>query len=74
MNLSQSELLNAALALPDVERLALAEALLSSLPDGLAELDDLDDEAFEQELLRRGEEMKKDPSIGIPWSELKKLR
>jgi putative addiction module component (TIGR02574 family) len=69
MSPNASTLLNAAMALSEDERFAIAEALFSSLPD---DADALDDASFEQELLRRSEEMKNDPSICIPWSELKK--
>jgi putative addiction module component (TIGR02574 family) len=71
MSPNAATLLNTALSLSEDERFAIAEALFQSLPE---DIDELDDAAFEQELLRRSEEMKKDPSSGIPWSELKKFR
>jgi putative addiction module component (TIGR02574 family) len=64
-------LLESALALPESERIALAEALFDSVPDDRCELDE---EAFAAELRRRSEEMKKDPSASISWSELKQMR
>ena len=69
MTATAKTLLESALALPELERQALAEALFESLPD---ELDELDDEAFAKELRRRSEEMDKDPSASIPWSEVRK--
>lgn len=74
MKPNQSELLSAVLELPESDRLAIAEALLSSLPDEVTDVDSLDDAAFEQELLRRSQEMQADDSAGVSWSELKKMR
>lgn len=64
-------LLESVLALPEADRVAIAEAVLSSLPDD--DTPELDDEAFTRELRRRSEEMKNDPSASISWSELKEL-
>jgi putative addiction module component (TIGR02574 family) len=62
--------LESVLALPEADRVVIAEALLSSLPeDGVQ---DLDDDALEQELIRRSAEIDKDPSTLIPWSEVKR--
>jgi putative addiction module component (TIGR02574 family) len=71
MSPSTPSLLESVLSLPEADRLAIAEALLSSLPE---DSPDLDEEAFIKELQRRSEEMKNDPSAGIPWSELRKQR
>ena len=70
MSPATSTLLNTVLALPEAERVAITEALLDSLPEDSVELDD---DALEQELLRRSEELKNDPTASIPWSELKKM-
>lgn len=70
MSTVATSLLQSVLALPETERLVIAEALLASLPEDLSELDD---DALEQELLRRSEEIDKDPSSVIPWSEVRKL-
>ena len=70
MSPNASTLLNTALSLSEDERLAIAEALFSSLPD---DMDEMEDAAFAQELLRRSEESKNDPSATIPWSEVKKM-
>jgi putative addiction module component (TIGR02574 family) len=69
MSPSGTNLLESVLALPEVERAEIAEAILSSL-DGSDELE-LDHDAFLAELRRRSQEMKDDPSTCIPWSELK---
>ncbi|MBI3822569.1 MAG: addiction module protein [Planctomycetes bacterium] len=71
MTATAKSLLESALTLPQEERRAIAEALLESVPDDISELDE---EAFAAELRRRSDEMKKDPSCGIPWSELRKMR
>ena len=71
MSPADSTLLNTVLSLPEAERIVFAEALLASLPEDAPELDD---EAFAQELRRRSEELKSDPSSGTLWSELKKQR
>jgi putative addiction module component (TIGR02574 family) len=69
MTATAKSLLESALALPESERMAIAEALFESLP---GDIGDLDDDALEQELLRRSEELDKDPSSAIPWSEVKR--
>lgn len=63
-------ILDAALALPERERLRLAEDLLQSLPPD----DDqtLDDDAFAVELDRRWAEFQADPTVGIPWSQVRR--
>jgi putative addiction module component (TIGR02574 family) len=66
---SQSRhLFDAALALPEKERALLAECLLESLP---LEQDDLTEDALTAELERRLEEYRQDPSVAVPWSEVK---
>jgi putative addiction module component (TIGR02574 family) len=65
---TQSEaIVNAALTLPEHERLQVAERILETLPSNL---DDLDEEEFAAELERRRTEMMNDPSIGIPWKKV----
>ena len=62
-------LFDAALALPEAERAILAERLLETLsPPG----EELTDDELEAELDRRFEEYRRDPSVGIPWSEIKR--
>jgi putative addiction module component (TIGR02574 family) len=62
--------LQAALALSATERELLVQRLLESLP---STVDELNDEEFADELDRRWEEYQRDPSAGIPWSEIKRL-
>ena len=69
MSPAAASLLNSAMSLPEAERLAIADALLSSVPEDATELDDV---AFVEELRRRSEEMDIDPSAYIPWEEVKK--
>lgn len=71
MTAKAKSLLMSALALPEEERMEIADGLLASLSE--ANGADVDEEAFIQELRRRSEEAEKDPDATIPWSELKKL-
>ena len=59
----------AALALPDAERLMLVERLMETLPPSE---DDLSEDEFIAELDRRFAEIQKDPTAGIPWSEIER--
>ncbi|MBI1901437.1 MAG: addiction module protein [Planctomycetia bacterium] len=70
MNPQVSHLLAEALRLSPDDRVLLVEHLLETLPAQMAEK--LDDE-FERELDRRLEEMERDPTATVPWSEVKKL-
>ncbi len=60
---------DAALALPETERVLLAECLLETLP---SEQDELADEELYAELERRRADFEKDPSGAVPLSELLK--
>jgi putative addiction module component (TIGR02574 family) len=76
MSPENQAIFDAALDLPEDERAELAELLLDSLPptpeelarDGWVEV--TDDELF-AELERRRAEFEKDPSVAVPWSEIK---
>ena len=59
----------AALALPDAERLQLAERLMESLSPTE---DNLGEGEFVAELDRRFAEIEKDPTSGIPWTEIER--
>jgi putative addiction module component (TIGR02574 family) len=61
---------DAALALPETERALLAELLEESLPPP-PEFEEVTEEEFLAELERRRAEYERDPSIGIPLSELR---
>lgn len=56
-----------ALKLPPAEREELAERLLESLPLEV-------DGEFAAELRRRMEELRADPSAGIPWEVVREMR
>jgi putative addiction module component (TIGR02574 family) len=64
-------LLATVLALPESERDLLVNELLDSLPPGL---DEPDDEQLEAELDRRVEEFRRDRSVAVPWSEIRRPR
>jgi putative addiction module component (TIGR02574 family) len=59
-------LFEAALALPEGQKVLLVERLLASLPADSGE--PLDDETFAAELDRRYDEFRRDRSVAIPWS------
>jgi putative addiction module component (TIGR02574 family) len=69
MNPETQALLDAALALPEAQRALLVECLLESLP---SEPDTLTDAQLEAEMDRRFGEYQRDPSVGIPWSDIKR--
>jgi putative addiction module component (TIGR02574 family) len=62
-------ILDAALALPEAERVILIDELMESLP---SDTGPLSDEEMYAELMRRHAEFEKDPSIAIPWEEVKR--
>jgi putative addiction module component (TIGR02574 family) len=68
MNEQIQALFESALALPVESRALLIERLLETLPSEAAE--SLDDDAFADELDRRYAEFLRDPSTGVPWSEV----
>jgi putative addiction module component (TIGR02574 family) len=61
------DLFDAVMALPKTERALLVERLLDALSD---EDEELTDDELAAELDRRLAEYHRDPSIGIPWSEV----
>jgi toxin ParE1/3/4 len=70
MNAQCQSVFDAALALPEAERTLLVERLLESLsPEG----DEITDNELAAELDRRLAEYQRDPSMGIPWSEVQLL-
>jgi putative addiction module component (TIGR02574 family) len=69
-----SELLAEALKLNDVEREEFAAQLLDSVePTGTA-IDAVTDEDLAVELDRRAEEVRRDPSAGIPWEQVRDMK
>lgn len=69
-----TSLFDEVLQLPDDERSAFAERLLESLDGPQSELDRMTDEDFAAELERRQEEARRDPSVLIPWDQVRDLR
>jgi putative addiction module component (TIGR02574 family) len=69
MSNSREDVFEAALALPEADRALLAERLLESISP---EDDILSDEELAAELDRRHAEFLRDPSIGIPWEEVRR--
>jgi putative addiction module component (TIGR02574 family) len=65
-------LLTEALKLSEGERAALADQLYDSLDAG-SDIDSMTDEEFARELNRRHEECLRDPSVGVPLEEVKRL-
>ena len=67
MSIGSSDILSAALSLPEDQRASLALELLHSLrPPGILSEDD---PGFEEELQRRIDAFERDPTSGIPWEE-----
>ena len=66
-------LLAEAMNLPEGEREQLAYALLDSLDGSPSNIDAMTDEEFKAELDRRQEEFLRDPSVGVPWEEVKRM-
>jgi putative addiction module component (TIGR02574 family) len=62
-------ILKAALALPEMQRVSLIDELVESLP---SETGPYRDEEMLAELERRHAEFEKDPSIAIPWEEVRR--
>ncbi len=68
MNQDFDSILAAALSLSDTQRALLIDELAESLPPDTGPFSG---EEMLAELMRRKEEVEKDPSIGIPWSEFR---
>ena len=66
--MSPSKVIQAALALPEKDRIELVERLLETLGP---ETNGVDDPAFSQELERRSKEVDSGRAETIPWSQLK---
>jgi putative addiction module component (TIGR02574 family) len=60
--------LDAAMALPEAERLLLVERLMETLPP---DEDDRTDQEFAAELDRRWAEFQQNPSTAVPWDQVK---
>jgi putative addiction module component (TIGR02574 family) len=69
MDATVEELLNAAVTLPDGERVELVEGILASLqPEDRPPFD----ESWRQVILRRSEELRSGKVTPVPWSEVKR--
>ena len=69
MDAQTQAILDAALALPEAQRVLLTERLLESIsPD---DPEDLSDEEFAAELQRRRQEVVEGKADLVPWSQLK---
>jgi putative addiction module component (TIGR02574 family) len=69
MNLTTEQLLEAVLALPDEERLEVAEAVIASFtPTDHSPLD----ESWREVIRRRSAELRSGQVTGIPWDEVKR--
>jgi putative addiction module component (TIGR02574 family) len=66
-------LLTEALKLSEHERAELAHELLDSLGADPSDVDAMTEAEFKAELDRRHEEFHRDPSVGIPWEEVKRV-
>jgi putative addiction module component (TIGR02574 family) len=69
-----TSLLDEVLQLPDDERSAFVERLLESFDGPQSDLDRMTDEEFDVELERRQEEARLDPSVLIPWNQVRDMR
>ncbi|HVK13183.1 MAG TPA: addiction module protein [Gemmataceae bacterium] len=68
------ELLAKILRLPDEEQTELVERLLDALGPPESAIDRMTDEEFAAELARRAEEARRDPSVLIPWDQVRDMR
>jgi putative addiction module component (TIGR02574 family) len=66
------ELLAEVLRLPADEQGEFIERLLDAAGPPPSEIDRMTDDEFAAELERRHQEFLRDPSVGVPWEELKK--
>ncbi len=71
METTRQALLEAALRLPETERVLLVNELLESLSP---ETEDPADDALADELNRRLEEYRRDPTAAVPWTEARRSR
>lgn len=69
--LTADELIQAALKLPESDRLFLATELFASIPPPPGILCE-DDPGFVEELDRRSEKHRRDPSRALPWEDANK--
>jgi len=66
-------LLAEALKLSEDERAELADQLYDSIDGPPCDYEGMTEEEFKAELDRRHDEFLRDPSVGIPWEEVKRM-
>lgn len=69
-----ADVLAEALQLSDEEREAITEQLLASLDPPHGDGGRMDDAAWLAELDRRADELRNDPTVGLPWDSVKDMR
>jgi putative addiction module component (TIGR02574 family) len=77
MTTTLEEIRSAAMRLTEEERLELADSLWESVDDEDGprfSTDGMTDEEFHEELNRRAEEARNDPSASMSWEEVKDMR
>lgn len=74
MSQAVADLLAAALRLSPDEREELASQLYDSLDGPPSDTDRMTDAEFEAEILRRAAESDRDPSVRIPWDQVRDMR
>jgi putative addiction module component (TIGR02574 family) len=67
-----SDLLKRALTLTTEERAALANSLLDSLEDGLETQKKSVQEAWDEEVARRMQEIRDGKAVTVPWEQLRR--
>jgi putative addiction module component (TIGR02574 family) len=68
------ELVAAVLRLTEPERAEVIERLLDALDPPPSDVDRMTEEEFAAELDRRHAEYLRDPTVGIPWEEVRRKR
>jgi putative addiction module component (TIGR02574 family) len=68
------ELLAEVLRFPADEQEEFIERLLDAVGPPPSDIDRMTDEAFAAELERRAEEARRDPSVLIPWEQVRDMR
>lgn len=73
MSKAVAELLKAALRLGERERSELVDRIQESMDSSAgSDIDAMTDVEFEAEIKRRHEEYLRDPSVGVPWEDVKR--
>jgi len=70
----KKKLLTSILALPEPVRVEFIQALLHTLEPGVTEPGELREDELDEELTRRAKQLRADPTAGVPWSKVRKMR